>query len=158
MDGRRFRRYDFATKEEAEDAVFVLQQRAALARTDKLPLPAFAKLPLSKFKVREKAKVASIGAAAELLVCADLLRRGFDVYQAVSPNSDADIVIGYRGKLCRIECKSARVNEEKIRYGTRGLDKSKYDVLALVFLEQYVIQYRPDVKTWFREHQVGTDD
>lgn len=33
-----------------------------------------------------------IGAAAELIVCADLLRRGYIAYRNVSPNGDVDII------------------------------------------------------------------
>lgn len=48
----------------------------------------------------------TVGAIAEMLVCADLLRRGYDVFRAVSPNSPADLVVLYEHKLYSIEVRT----------------------------------------------------
>jgi hypothetical protein len=49
---------------------------------------------------------ATTGAIAELVVCADLLKRGFEVFRAVSPACSCDLVALRDGQLQRIEVKT----------------------------------------------------
>jgi hypothetical protein len=87
-------------------------------------------------KVRHEAEArlaisaSSIGAVAELVVAADLLRRGYEVYRAVSPAASCDLVILREGRAIRVEVKSARRGND----GSLEYDRPKaglYDVLAL---------------------------
>jgi hypothetical protein len=47
-----------------------------------------------------------LGAACELAVCADLLRKGFDVFRNVSPNGISDLVIMKAGHVLTVQVKS----------------------------------------------------
>lgn len=49
---------------------------------------------------------ATTGALAELVVAADLLRRGFEVYRAVSPAAKSDLVIVRDGRILRVQVKT----------------------------------------------------
>lgn len=70
------------------------------------------------------------GAWAEALVIADLLARGFEVYTAVSPSADCDLVALVDGICLRVEVRFARVNS------SGGLSiaprEGQWDVLAVV--------------------------
>jgi len=50
------------------------------------------------------------GAIGELVVCVDLLRRGYDVYRAMSPSCPCDLVAIKDGVTYRVEVKTARYN------------------------------------------------
>ena len=53
--------------------------------------------------IRDDISRSSIGAIAELLVCADLLDRGLEVFRSVSPTAKCDLIC-YDGQICtRIE-------------------------------------------------------
>jgi len=71
------------------------------------------------------------GAVNELLVCADLMENGFEVFRSVSQSASCDIAILSDSKLYRIEVTTG--------VWTRGgflnsvpHDRNKYDVLAIV--------------------------
>jgi hypothetical protein len=90
-----------------------------------------------------------VGGMSELLVCADLLRRGAYVYRAVTAVSSADLIADVEGVLKRIEVKTARKNKfGRLSVAIRKDKQGRYDVLALVD-ENAVIKYVPDpfVKT-----------
>lgn len=83
------------------------------------------------------------GAASEMTVVADLLRRGISVYRAVAHVAPFDIVADYKGALVRVEVRSARLGSTTLP------PRAKYDVLALVFPDGNVT-YRPNEGvTWF---------
>jgi hypothetical protein len=79
------------------------------------------------------------GAAAELLVTADLMFRGWVVYRAVSPNAPWDLMACKGDKTLRIEVRSGT------RSGTGRLAYSAparpFDVLAIVDVQK-MIEYR----------------
>jgi hypothetical protein len=68
-----------------------------------------------------------VGASSELLVCADLLLKGFEVFRSVSTNCSCDIVALKNGKLLRVESKTV-ADKGKIP----SADKAKFDILAVV--------------------------
>lgn len=81
-----------------------------------------------------------IGAACELLVRADLLRRGFEVTTPVNPAALHDLhvelpSVGWQG----VSVKAARLHGKKLR-NDRG--RSKSPILALVLLATGRIEYR----------------
>lgn len=50
------------------------------------------------------------GAISELVICCDLLRRGYEVFRSVSPSCSCDLAVLKDGKLLRIEVKSVHLN------------------------------------------------
>jgi hypothetical protein len=85
----------------------------------------------------------SSGAAAELLVCADLIFRQVNVFRSVSPSCPCDIVVQYAGRLMRVEVtKGVRLASGKLSWPTH--DESRYDILALVFHDRQIV-YIPDI-------------
>ena len=52
-----------------------------------------------------KVSASDSGAAAELMVAADLIDRGFDVFRNLSPNGPIDLVVLAGGKLYRVQVK-----------------------------------------------------
>lgn len=52
------------------------------------------------------------GAISELIVAADLLGRGFDVFRAVSQACSCDLAVLREGKLLTIEVRSAKKNSK----------------------------------------------
>lgn len=45
-----------------------------------------------------------------MLACVDLLRRGYGVFRAISPQCACDVVAMHEGRLWRVEVRTARVN------------------------------------------------
>lgn len=90
-----------------------------------------------------------IGGIAELLVCGDLLLKGFDVYRSLTINGECDVIALKDGLMCRIEVKSARIVQGRPRFSEHKLVAKNFDVLALAYLREQKIEYRPDVTEWF---------
>jgi PD-(D/E)XK endonuclease len=64
-----------------------------------------------------------VGAISELIVCADLIRRGFEVFRSVSQDCSSDLVVLKDGKIERVEVKTGRSNK---------LPRNRFDILAQV--------------------------
>jgi len=82
------------------------------------------------------------GASHELLVCSDLLSKGFEVYRSVSSTGYCDlIVINFETKeILRIEVTTGTIgNLGYISFPKK--DKKKYDVLAVIVDNQ--VYYHP---------------
>jgi hypothetical protein len=121
LGGKRYRRLGFRTREDAE----VAAEEALL-------------------------KISSIGAVAEMAVASDLLLQGFDVYRSVSSNGPCDLIAtSADARTCRIEVKSAVVRGGGTHYNRARFDRSKHDVLALVFLRTGEIEYSQGIAEWF---------
>lgn len=151
VNGKRFRRFGLATREEAEDLV-KRYKFEEFRQKEKLIVgnPEIAQPPLPS--VDKNCKMGSIGACAEMVVCVDLLRRGYDVFRSVSPNSECDLIVSHKGKLCRVEVKSARyAGRRRMEYGRKRLNKTKFDVLALVFLRDNSVCYQPSLAQFFEQ-------
>jgi len=73
----------------------------------------------------------TIGAIGELLVSADLLKRGYNVFRSLSASADCDLVILTCRKLYRIEVTTGcKTRGGKLMYPEH--DGHKYDILAVV--------------------------
>lgn len=83
------------------------------------------------------------GAALEMIVCADLLLRGFGVFRSVSPTCSCDLVVHAEKKLYRVEI-TAGVASPGGQISWARHDPENYDVLALV-LRDYRVVYIPDI-------------
>jgi hypothetical protein len=57
-------------------------------------------------KPSSKPTGADLGAAYELLVAADLIRKGFDVFRNMSPNGPVDLVVYKNRRCCRVQVKN----------------------------------------------------
>ena len=97
----------------------------------------------------EPSKVSSgvIGAMHELLVSADLMRRGYEVFRALSPACSCDLVILKEGRLLRVEVRTAQKSiSGKLSWTNSKKDIGRSDMLALV-VEGRDIVYLPSLDT-----------
>jgi len=86
---------------------------------------------------------ASIGAMHELIACADLLRRGWSVFRAVSPSCKCDLVIMKGTWLLRVEVTSGHIYKPSGRLSyVKKPDDYQFEVLAVV-LPEGTVQYTP---------------
>lgn len=91
----------------------------------------------------------AVGTAAELIVCVDLMKRGFEVFRAISHTCSCDIVILRDGILQRVEVKTSyRWANGKTTCALPANQRGRHDVLAKVFLTENVIEYTPDLPTF----------
>ncbi len=75
------------------------------------------------------------GALNELIVSADLISKGYDVFRAFSPNASCDLVIIKEKRILRVEVKSINktfVGELSITPTVKRISAEKCDVIALV--------------------------
>ena len=87
-----------------------------------------------------------VGATSELLVCADLLGRGFEVFRAVSPSTSCDLIALKHGRCVRIQVRTAKLyhrkdGSERLHFGRGG----NHDVVAAVVYShsRHEITYEP---------------
>ena len=88
------------------------------------------------------------GARHELLVCADLIGRGFEVFRAVAPHG-CDLAILQDKRLYRVEVTTGHIyttqkGRRSLYHPQKNFDK--FDVLALVLLDG-TIEYLPQLPT-----------
>lgn len=84
----------------------------------------------------------TVGALSELLAAADLLRRGYHVFRAVSPACPCDLAVMSNSTLIRVEVTTAfRSTHTGKPMHARKLS-STHDVLALVFRDG-TVEYTP---------------
>jgi hypothetical protein len=82
------------------------------------------------------------GALGEYAVSADLIRRGFKVFKALTPGGPFDLIIALGENLLRVEVKTGRKN---IKTGTLyygNTERNEYDILAIYDLGTGDIFYR----------------
>lgn len=86
------------------------------------------------------------GAINELLICCDLMKRGYHVFRAVSPDTSCDIAIVKGNTLFRVEVTTGHILSSggKVFYPQK--DSSKFDILA-VCVSNGTIMYFPDIET-----------
>lgn len=94
-------------------------------------------LKIGNFKIdpqRKKSLIPSgtVGAINELLVCSDLLSKGYHVFRSVSQSCPCDLIILDKGSALRVEVKTGRMNKDGSVSSPNKADKSNYDVLATV--------------------------
>lgn len=71
----------------------------------------------------KRVSTSSSGAAAELLVCADLIDRGFEVFRNLSPNGAVDLLAILDRRIYRIQ----------VKRGANAIGPSlDYDAIAIV--------------------------
>lgn len=147
VDGKRLRMKGLQSKEEADHIVSRLKftRQCANAGVD----PDFDTTVWADSNSNIACKIGAVGATGELLVAADLLRQGFDVFRSVASNAACDLIALMGNRLCRIEVKCAVIDKHgRVRFKHLGFDPAKHDVLALVFLKDCRIEYRPTLASW----------
>ena len=84
-----------------------------------------------------------IGAIGELLVSVDLMKKGFEVYRALSSASSSDLIIKKDNKISTIEVRAGRIlSNNEVSYPTNDI---RSDVIAVIILQQNIIKYFPDL-------------
>lgn len=74
-----------------------------------------------------------LGAVGELVASVDLIRRGYEVFRAVSPACSCDLIILKNGMLRRVEVRTAYRNVNgTITYPRQTKDEGRSDVFALI--------------------------
>lgn len=87
----------------------------------------------------------SRGAVCELLVCADLLARNYEVFRAQSPACSCDLVGRGKGDLFRVEVRAGTRNlDGKLCYPWNQKDHGRSDLVAVVEPNGH-ITYIPDI-------------
>jgi len=75
----------------------------------------------------------SVGAVSELVACVDLMKKGYDVFRAVSPSCPCDLIIRKGGLTFRVEVRTAqKLLNGKFSYPCTKKDEGRSDIFALV--------------------------
>lgn len=92
----------------------------------------------------------TVGAASELIVCADLLARGVAVFRSVSPSCSCDLLAmrGVEGRTVRVEVTSGSMSGVGALTWPRK-DAKKHDLLAVVYQPGNKIMYLPPIEEAF---------
>ena len=83
-----------------------------------------------------------VGGAGELLVCADLIYQGYEVFRAVTQAASCDLIRLKDGVLERVEVRSGRRNTEGRLYYAK-VYSTKCDVIAVVTPEREIVYVHP---------------
>ena len=83
-----------------------------------------------------------MGAVSELLVSAELMKLGYEVFRAVSPSSSCDLVCIKNGETFRVEVRTGKRSDEGKVAVTRGpKDYGRSDILAVLLRPHEVLFY-----------------
>lgn len=124
---------EFRTKRQAKLAHRVLEEKPLV---DSRP---FATRPARDAKPMLSTGVS--GACGELAVSVDLLRRGYEVFRAVSPACSCDLVALKDGKSYRVEVRTSQAGAPK----PTAKDAGRFDIFAACTGSAMTIQYSPEV-------------
>lgn len=78
------------------------------------------------------------GAIGELIVCASLLGKGFEVFRAQSPACSCDLIVAKNGHLIRIEVRTG--NETRTNKIITRRKRICADVLAIVLKDRVIYE------------------
>lgn len=91
-----------------------------------------------------KVSTGTTGTVGELIVAADLLKRGFSVYKSLSPNAPCDLIAIKKGKIIKVEVTNGYKRKDgRIMHGKKDHHYS-FDILAIV-IDKNDISYSPDI-------------
>lgn len=97
----------------------------------------------SKFK-KSGISTGTVGAIGEVIITTDLLKRGFDVFRAISPASNFDLVGFREGKVFTFEVRTGYFRKDKLLYPKYPKDKASYYAI-IVHEPQEKIFYFPEL-------------
>lgn len=118
---------------------------AAPPRIKRKPIGEFRSIRHQRFK--KPVNRCSTGAHAEMIVCADLLGRGLDVFRSISSSARCDLIASSRTRnaLIRIDVKSGfRRQNGHVSY-PMPIEPNSCDLIAVVLLGGELV-YVPDDK------------
>jgi Holliday junction resolvase len=103
--------------------------------------------------IKEKISTGKTGAISELLVCANLLEKGYEVFRSVSQDCSCDLLAMKDNKILKIEVKTVAINKNgSLNYGIAKKNINRFDILAnvvdgiILYQEQSVVAYNLDNK------------
>lgn len=85
----------------------------------------------------------TVGAISELIVATDLLRKGYEVFRALSPHALCDLAILAEGRLLRVEVKTRYLTKSGSVSQPRLKHPERTDIVARVVGDE--IYYQPDL-------------
>lgn len=77
------------------------------------------------------------GAISEIIVCADLLIKEFEVFRAISPSCSCDMIALKNNKFFRVEVRTTTLSPKGKPY--KVSKKGNYDILAVVHSNNKII-------------------
>lgn len=90
----------------------------------------------------------AVGAASEMIVCVDLINKGWEVFRAVSPASPCDLLIMRDGELLRVEVKTGSFSKgTNVPFYPRPKHSDAYDLLAIALGQE--VRYFPKPELTF---------
>lgn len=95
-------------------------------------------MPLSKDQKYDRTSTGAIGAANELRAAVFLMRRGYEVFRALSPTCSCDLIVLKDGLLKRVEVRTGR----RATNGTSVYAKRTHhaDLLVIVIGSKIVLE------------------
>ena len=84
----------------------------------------------------------TVGALSELVVCADLLARGYSVFRSVSPHSFCDIIAFKNGVLMRVEVKTGYKSPQSRLIMQPDTSNNDFDLLAIYIRAEKKVYYK----------------
>jgi hypothetical protein len=85
------------------------------------------------------------GAVSELVVCVDLMRRGYEVFRAVSPDASCDLIAVQGSVSLRVEVRTGRrFIDGRLDYPRMKRDIGRQDIYAVV-IGGLDVEYDPDL-------------
>lgn len=90
----------------------------------------------------------TVGAISELLVCADLMKKGWEVFRALSPHSNSDVLALRDGLLLKLEIRTGmyynKDNGEKLfNYSKKNIIGKSVVVVTLPDNKIHYIDFEP---------------
>jgi hypothetical protein len=100
--------------------------------------PRFCSIPCRAEHQKQGLASGTAGALGELVVCTDLLRKGYSVYRSVSPHASCDLIITKGLDTVRVEVKTLSNSWSLNNCLKHAMINNKFDVLAVVCGENIV--------------------
>lgn len=74
---------------------------------------------------------ATVGTIAEIVVCLDLLKKGYSVFRSISPSSNFDLVAFKNEKMISVEVRSGYLSNNKPVFPKKEKDKAEYYAVVI---------------------------
>lgn len=89
-----------------------------------------------------------IGAIAELVVCADLMRRGYEVFRAMSAASNSDAIAIKNNEIYKFEIRTGNYfvkncGDKRLHYGTHNIAGKIVAVVTHIDNVVHYIDWQP---------------
>jgi len=95
-----------------------------------------------KLSITNNLPIGTVGAISEILVSADLLKKGYEVFRAISPSCSCDLAMLKDNKLLRVEVRTGRNSATGKLYYSSNM---RADIMAVVIHKTNEIIYIPKI-------------